>query len=153
MTVDPQPTAHLTLFFPILARVFHYLVQALQSQDADSALSLGRIVITLAETNTSHLLDCLLQEDAVPHSPASSSPSSSTPGVGRNAFNFISMILACSGAPGYYGVDELVSELPFGFWYSFQDEIVSANEDKRATLMVKVGLHNFAWSYSNLYIL
>ena len=48
------------------------------------------------------------------------------------------MILACSGAPGYYGVEELVSELPFGFWYSFQDEIVSANEDKRATLLVKV---------------
>ena len=50
------------------------------------------------------------------------------------------MILSCSGAPGFYGVDELVSELPFGFWYSFQDEIVSANEDKRATLMIKVVL-------------
>ena len=112
--------------------------QALQSQDADCALSLGRIVVTLAETNTSHLLDCLLQEEAASSS-SSSSSSSSAPGVGRNVFNFISMILSCSGAPGYYGVDELVSELPFGFWYSFQDEIVSANEDKRATLMVKVG--------------
>ena len=41
--------------------------------------------------------------------------------------NFLRLLLAYTGLPGYYGVDEEESELTLGFWYLYQEALWSTN--------------------------
>ena len=41
--------------------------------------------------------------------------------------NFLRLLLAYTGLPGYYGVDEEESEMTLGFWYLYQEALWSTN--------------------------
>ena len=40
---------------------------------------------------------------------------------------FLRLLLAYTGLPGYYGVDEEESEMTLGFWYLFQEALWSTD--------------------------
>ena len=41
--------------------------------------------------------------------------------------NFLRLLLAYTGLPGYYGVDEEESEMTLSFWYLYQEALWSTN--------------------------
>ncbi|KAF5269678.1 hypothetical protein FQA39_LY08601 [Lamprigera yunnana] len=52
--------------------------------------------------------------------------------------NILNCILNCSNLAGMYPVDESSSSLPFGFWYTLQDDILSFDTVKCAELLLIV---------------
>lgn len=84
------------------------LKKALVSGDMDKAVGLCRFAVSLGETHCKLLL------------------TADTPEERQIATMFVSLILECTNCPGYYPVDEQCSEMTFTFWYTFQDEILSA---------------------------
>lgn len=88
---------------------------ALQSGDMDTSRGLCRVMVSLAETHLKLLFAADTEEREL------------------QGFTLVQLLLECTGAPGWYPVDEQCSEMTFNFWYTLQDD-VSAEEP---SLMVK----------------
>ncbi|CAH3115700.1 unnamed protein product [Pocillopora meandrina] len=80
---------------------------ALQSGDVDTSRGLCRVMVSLAETHLKLLLSADSEEKEL------------------QGFTLVQLLLECTGAPGWYPVDEQCSEITFNFWYTLQDDISS----------------------------
>ncbi len=78
-------------------------------EDFDGAHSLASLFVAIGEHHSRLLLDWTLQSDE-----------------GRsNASKVVSIILQLSSTPAQFPTQERVSEMLFGFWYIFQDDIIA----------------------------
>lgn len=78
---------------------------ALQSGDMDMSRGLCRVMVSLAETHMKLLFAADSEEREL------------------QSFTLVQLLLECTGAPGWYPVDEQCSEMTFNFWYTLQDDI------------------------------
>eukprot|EP00057_Strongylocentrotus_purpuratus_P019846 XP_011674320.1 PREDICTED: importin-13-like [Strongylocentrotus purpuratus] len=82
-----------------------------ESQLLDTVQGLCRLAVTLGENHTKLLVESTGEDK-------------------QHAMEFTSLVLGFTALPGHYPVDETISNMPFGFWYLLQDDIVSADTDK-----------------------
>ncbi|CAA7262307.1 unnamed protein product [Cyclocybe aegerita] len=84
--------------------------------------SLCKLVVALGDHSTSYIATNISSSYPVPTGP-------STPPTtkGHLTQNFLRLLLAYTGLPGYYGVDEEESEMTLGFWYLFQEALWSTD--------------------------
>lgn len=66
------------------------------------------LLITFGESHSDHLVSWIIAGGA----------------SREQSMALITALLHCSGAQGYYPVDENYSRLSFGFWYTLQDQII-----------------------------
>lgn len=105
--------AHMWKFVTDVLLLGDPLRTALQSGDMDTSQGLCRVVVSLAETHMMLLLSADTEEREL------------------QAFTLVQLILECTGAQGWYPVDEQCSEMTFNFWYTLQDDIT--NEEPSLT--------------------
>lgn len=94
-------------FVSSVLRLGKTLRSALQSGDMDASRGLCRVMVSLAETHLKLLLSADTAEREL------------------QGFTLVQLLLECTGAPGWYPVDEQCSEITFNFWYTLQDDISS----------------------------
>ena len=60
-------------------------------------------------------------------------------GQGKDlSLQLLQVILAVSSVPAQYPVNEQISEMPFGFWYIFQDDIIACEPPQYEHCIVSV---------------
>ncbi|KAG6908732.1 hypothetical protein DXG01_003577 [Tephrocybe rancida] len=102
---------------------------SLQSGDVDEiARSLCKLVVALGDHSSAYLAANLASNTPVtPLSQTPGAPAPPTKTRGELAQSFLRLLLAYTGLPGYYGVDEEESEMTLGFWYLFQEALWSTD--------------------------
>uniref|UniRef100_T1JBC7 Importin-13 n=1 Tax=Strigamia maritima TaxID=126957 RepID=T1JBC7_STRMM len=88
------------------------LLIAVQQKDLDICSTLCGLFTAIGETHTRLFLEVFLKDDSAK----------------ENFLKLVKIILACTGAPGQYPIDETFSYVTFAFWYNLQDEIISADK-------------------------
>ncbi|KAF5307676.1 hypothetical protein FQR65_LT06731 [Abscondita terminalis] len=81
------------------------------------------LIITIADTHAKLFISFLKSNDSHER---------------RVSCDILSCILSCSNLAGMYPVDESSSSLPFGFWYTLQDDILSLDTPECAELLLIV---------------
>ncbi len=95
-------------------------------ENFDAALPLASLFIAAGETHPRLLLDWTVQSEE-----------------GRlAATKLISLILQVSSCPAQYPTQEKISEMAFGFWYTFQDDIIACDPPQYQTC---VGVYGQAY--------
>ncbi|KAF5376630.1 hypothetical protein D9615_007856 [Tricholomella constricta] len=123
-----------TLTEPLLAwmdlRGGKIVENTLSSGDVDEiSHSFCKLLVALGDHSTSYIATHIAS--TTPVVPLVPSP----PGVadlpvktrGQLTQSFLRLLLAYTGLPGYYGVDEEESEMTLGFWYLFQEALWSTD--------------------------
>ncbi|KAL0952434.1 hypothetical protein HGRIS_006706 [Hohenbuehelia grisea] len=93
--------------------------------------SLCKLLVALGDHSTSYMAVNLASTS--PISPLASAAQLSLPTnsqvhpQGRLVQSFLRRLLAYTGLPGYYGMDEEESEMTLGFWYLFQEALWSTD--------------------------
>ncbi|GFS21913.1 importin-13 [Elysia marginata] len=72
-----------------------------------------RVVVSLSENHTKLIVESVLGPEELK----------------QNTMSLLQMILACSGIPGHFPVDEGCSDQTFLFWYMLQDELGMISEE------------------------
>ncbi|XP_072023500.1 LOW QUALITY PROTEIN: importin-13-like [Amphiura filiformis] len=116
ISVVNQPVAYkypqsLRKIITQVLRLQDLLTTAVQEKDMDVVLGICRLAVSLGENHTKTILGATGEER-------------------QQAVDFINIILAFTALPGHYPVDETISNMPFGFWYILQDDMVSADAPK-----------------------
>ncbi|RDB17659.1 Importin-13 [Hypsizygus marmoreus] len=95
----------------------------------DVSHSFCKLLVALGDHSTSYLAANLASSaPVVPLVPLPSPGPSQLPQTkGYLAQSFLRLLLAYTGLPGYYGVDEEESEMTLGFWYLFQEALWSTD--------------------------
>nr|XP_006824899.1 PREDICTED: importin-13-like [Saccoglossus kowalevskii] len=83
---------------------------AVDEKDAEVCNGICRLVVCIGENHSKCMLECP-EEYKEP------------------VMELTRFILSFSALPGYFPVDETISNIPFGFWYIMQDDIISAASD------------------------
>ena len=81
--------------------------------------SLCKLLVALGDHSTSYIAINISSPTPV----STNSPTTK----GHLTQNFLRLLLAYTGLPGYYGVDEEESEMTLGFWYLYQEALWSTN--------------------------
>ncbi|KAF8064415.1 armadillo-type protein [Lyophyllum atratum] len=89
--------------------------------------SFCKLLVALGDHSTSYIASNITSSQSV--EPLVPSPAG-TPALppktrGQLTQSFLRLLLAYTGLPGYYGVDEEESEMTLGFWYLFQEALWS----------------------------
>ncbi|PPQ95113.1 hypothetical protein CVT25_011656 [Psilocybe cyanescens] len=84
--------------------------------------SLCKLVVALGDHSTSYIATNIASSHPVPTG-SGSSPTTK----GHLTQSFLRLLLAYTGLPGHYGVDEDESEMTLGFWYLFQEALWSTD--------------------------
>ncbi|RUS89456.1 hypothetical protein EGW08_002753 [Elysia chlorotica] len=87
--------------------------QALVEEDKEVFEGICRVVVSLCENHTKLIVESVLGPEELK----------------QNTMSILQMILACSGLPGYFPVDESCSDQTFLFWYMLQDELSMISEE------------------------
>ncbi|XP_014680934.1 PREDICTED: importin-13-like [Priapulus caudatus] len=98
---------------PYIMSTDELLNRAIQEHDEETCTGLFKLLVAIGENHSKLLVENLLLE----------SPNK------INVTKLLSMILQCSSMPGYFAVDENCSDLPFGFWYILQDDVIAAEPE------------------------
>jgi hypothetical protein len=86
-----------------------YLGQLLAEGSYEMATPLVSLFVTFGETHSRMLIDWATESEA-----------------GRNvAVRLVRIILAISSCNAQFPTQETISEMPFGFWYIFQDDMIA----------------------------
>uniref|UniRef100_A0A0W0G8H2 Uncharacterized protein n=1 Tax=Moniliophthora roreri TaxID=221103 RepID=A0A0W0G8H2_MONRR len=88
--------------------------------------SLCKLISALADHSTSYIAAHMASPASVSLLPSSSavlSQQAQNKTKGQLTQTFLKLLLAYTGFPGYYGVDEDVSEMTLGFWYLLQEAL------------------------------
>ena len=80
--------------------------------------SLCKLLVALGDHSTAYIATYISST-----TPISTDLVSPAPTKGSLIQNFLRLMLAYTGLPGHYGVDEEESELTLGFWYSLQEAL------------------------------
>jgi hypothetical protein len=89
--------------------------------------SLCKLLVALGDHSTLYLASNIACSVTVP------TGSSATPTTrGLLVQNFLRLLLAYTGLPGYYGIDEEESEMTLGFWYLFQEALWTVDFDAKS---------------------
>lgn len=103
----------------------------LSSGDVDEVShSFCKLLVAVGDHSTSYIAANIAS--SAPVVPLAPSPSPSTSSLspktkGHLTQSFLRLLLAYTGLPGYYGVDEEESEMTLGFWYLFQEALWSTD--------------------------
>ena len=81
--------------------------------------SLCKLLVALGDHSTAYLAANI--SSSIPVS--TNSPTTK----GHLTQNFLRLLLAYTGLPGYYGIDEEESEMTLGFWYLYQEALWGTN--------------------------
>ncbi|XP_072172945.1 importin-13-like [Diadema setosum] len=116
ISVVSQPTAHKypTIVRSIIQEILQLqdlLATSVREKNMDTVQGLCRLAVTLGENHTKILVESTGEDK-------------------QRAMEFTSLVMGFTALPGHYPVDETISNMPFGFWYLLQDDIVSAEADK-----------------------
>lgn len=84
--------------------------------------SLCKLLVALGDHSTSYMATYISSS-----APISTNTPEPPPTKGSLIQNFLRLLLAYTGLPGYYGVDEEESEMTLGFWYSLQEALWSTD--------------------------
>ena len=84
--------------------------------------SLCKLLVALGDHSTSYI-----SVNISSSTPVSINPAAPPTTKGHLTQNFLRLLLAYTGLPGYYGVDEEESEMTLGFWYLFQEALWCTN--------------------------
>lgn len=84
--------------------------------------SLCKLLVALGDHSTSYIATHIASA-----LPVSTGPSSPPTTKGHLVQSYLRLLLAYTGLPGYYGVDEDESEMTLGFWYLFQEALWSTD--------------------------
>ena len=88
-----------------------FLGQLLGEGSYEMATPLVSLFVTFGETHSRMLIDWSMEEEA-----------------GRNAaVRLVRIILGVSACNAQYPTQETISEMPFGFWYIFQDDMIACD--------------------------
>jgi hypothetical protein len=87
--------------------------------------SLCQLLVALGDHSTSYLAVNITSQTIVTAAPFAQSGMSIT--RGHLVQTFLRLLLAYTGFPGYYGLDEEESEMTLGFWYLFQETLWSTD--------------------------
>lgn len=85
--------------------------------------SLCKLLVALGDHSTLYLASNVASSVTV------SIGSSTTLTRGHLVQNFLRLLLAYTGLPGFYGIDEEESEMTLGFWYLFQEALWTVEFD------------------------
>lgn len=96
------------------------LKKLIEERKLEECAPICQLVIAVAETHSKLILNSCVSSDEDQR---------------KNSLNLVYMVMACTGLPGYYPVDETSSQITFNFWYSIQDELIEAGVNRKATLM------------------
>jgi len=77
--------------------------------------SLCKLLVGLGDHSTKYFADNIASMVTLPTTPPTTR--------GHVIQRFLRLMLAFTGLPGYYGVDEEESELTLGFWYLYQEAL------------------------------
>ncbi|XP_071799538.1 importin-13-like isoform X1 [Asterias amurensis] len=88
-----------------------HLSSAVQDKDMDVVQGICRLAVSLGENNAKILLESKGEDR-------------------QQAVEFTNLIIGFTALPGHYPVDESISNIPFGFWYILQDDIVSSDQEE-----------------------
>ncbi|KAJ3868242.1 armadillo-type protein [Lentinula novae-zelandiae] len=93
----------------------------------DVSYSLCKLLAALGDHSASHLAANIASSAPVTLLPSSIpggvSPADLNKTKGQLCQTFLRLLLAYTGFPGFYGVDEDVSEMTLGFWYMLQEAL------------------------------
>uniref|UniRef100_A0A2C9LA12 Importin-13 n=1 Tax=Biomphalaria glabrata TaxID=6526 RepID=A0A2C9LA12_BIOGL len=92
---------------------------AIQDEDKETSEGICRVIVALSENHTKLIVESVLGPEDVK----------------LNTTSLLHMILACSGLPGHFPVDECCSDHTFTFWYLLQDELGMISEEDFSPLM------------------
>ena len=112
--VVSHPTAHKypATMRTILAKVVEMdtiFYRLMSDENFEYALPLASFFITFGESHSRIMIEWALESEA-----------------GRAAtVRLVNIVLAVSVVPAQYPTHETLSEMPFGFWYIFQDDIIA----------------------------
>ena len=81
--------------------------------------SLCKLLVAIGDHSTSYIAINISSSTPV----STNSPTTK----GHLTQNFLRLLLAYTGLPGYYGVDEEESEMTLGFWYLYQEALWCTN--------------------------
>ncbi|KAH9499827.1 Importin-13 [Bulinus truncatus] len=95
------------------------LSQAIQDEDKETCEGICRVIVALSENHTKLIVESILGPEEVK----------------QNTTSLLQMILACTGLPGHFPVDECCSDHTFTFWYLLQDELGMISEEDFSPLM------------------
>ncbi|KAF8962197.1 armadillo-type protein [Flammula alnicola] len=84
--------------------------------------SLCKLLVALGDHSTAYIATNISSSMPVPTGPTTAPTTK-----GHLTQNFLRLLLAYTGLPGYYGVDEEESEMTLGFWYLFQEALWSTD--------------------------
>ncbi|XP_015919621.1 importin-13 [Parasteatoda tepidariorum] len=119
----PESSKHPATILEIIENFTKFdvlLEKSSQDHNVEKIMLIYSLIICVAETHCQLLLETILDK----------------PEKKDFILKLISIILKCSSTPGQYPVDEVCSELAFGFWYALQDSIVSTSRGFESLLLV-----------------
>ncbi|KAI0222697.1 Importin-13 [Lamellibrachia satsuma] len=109
---------HVQNLLPRVLELDDVLQRAMEDRDTDVCQGLTRLVVAAADHNTKLLIQGALDSDT----------------QRQISLAMVTLVLKCTAMPGYYPVDECCSDLPFSFWYNFQDDILGSEKDQYLSL-------------------
>ncbi|XP_070563307.1 importin-13-like [Ptychodera flava] len=96
---------------PLILQLSDMFAKAVQEKDMDKCQGICRLAVAVGENHSKPLLECSSEYK-------------------QHVMELTRFILGFSALPGYFPVDENISNIPFGFWYILQDDIISADAEK-----------------------
>ncbi|ODM95160.1 Importin-13, partial [Orchesella cincta] len=110
---DPNAHQYPSVILNILEKILPLeaaLDVVLQKEDAELATSFYGMYVALADCHSKLVVDVCDPENTY---------NTSNPRNRENCLTLINILLKCTGSPGIYPVDELVSSITISVWYSF----------------------------------
>ncbi|XP_077981150.1 importin-13-like [Glandiceps talaboti] len=96
---------------PLVLQLRDLFTSAVQEKDMDRCQGICRLAVSIGENHSKAILECSDEYK-------------------QHVMELTRFILGFSALPGHYPVDETISNIPFGFWYILQDDIISAEAEK-----------------------
>lgn len=112
----PKLVLELVEKLPVLENVIPNAVRDLK---LDYLSDIYLLFVSIGDSHSRLLLDSLIEQ----------------PKYSNAILYLLQVILRCSSTPTYYGYDESISNLPFNFWITFQDDIMGSDESKIQTYL------------------
>ncbi|XP_074650007.1 importin-13-like isoform X2 [Tubulanus polymorphus] len=103
------------LLLPTILQLNDLLTKSIESSDFEMQIGICRLIITIVECESMLLLECITGSES----------------VSAQAMSLISLVLRCTAMPGQYPCDETCSEMTLRFWYTLQDDIMSAADSEK----------------------
>lgn len=109
---------HVQKLLPRVLELDDLLQRAMEDHDMEVCQGLTKLIVAAADQNTTLLIQGTLDSDTQK----------------QVSLALVTLVLKCTAMPGYYPVDECCSDLPFSFWYNFQDDVLASEKDQYMSL-------------------